>query len=112
LLRSPVPRLARFWRVEKSQLGEETFDPLLACRTRFIGARADGPIHKCPAGAPYRPPYRPAWSRDWRGRAIPGSRADRRRGPEDAWRRNGEARGGLRFLAGRALTSAVPRRAG
>ena len=47
-----------------------------------------------------------------RGRAAPGSRADRRRGPADAWRRNGAARAASRSPAGRARRAAAPSRAG
>ena len=59
----------------------------------------------------YRPRCRSASSRARRGRAVPGSRAGRRRARADAWRRNGAARAASPSRAGRARRAAAPSRA-
>ena len=80
------------------ELNQDLLEPFKSQGIR----RGDARRRRCRAAAPYRRRCRSAWSTGWRGRAVPGWCADRRRGRADAWRRNGAAHAASRCRAGRA----------
>src|SRR5262249_42930304 len=84
------------------------------CRTgrtsQFI--RADARLHRLRAAARCRCRYRPVWSRATRGRAIPGSPADRRHVTTSELQKNAAVRVALRCQAAPGPRATVPSRAG
>src|SRR5580698_9737093 len=71
---------------------------------RRAGARSD----TLPEAARYRSRYKSGWSTAKRGRAVPGSHADRRRATTGGWRRNDAARAALRCPANRVRRAIAP----